>query len=163
MASRATRLNPGPLGDERMENHGHEARAQLFGLAYAYLTVDDVIAWADRAILESARPADKIVAVATSPRDRDELHRRLYVVVGSFELNPEPSAVLKSMRETLGAHPERAGNIARALLHLFANGNGQAASEARHVEYAFELAEDDVQGDRASATAELQEFLSRWS
>ena len=146
-----------------MDSREREATAQLFGLSRGYLTVTDVISWADRAILESERPAREIVDVATSPNDRDELQRRLHVVAGTFELRPDRSAVLKSMRETLAENPDRAGEIAAALLHLFAGSDDEAASQARHVEYAFELADDHVQGDRASATAELREFLGRWS
>ena len=140
-----------------------EASAQLFGLSLGYLAVSDVISWADNLILESASSAREIIDVATAPDDRDELQRRLHVVAGSFEVNPDRSAVLKSMRDTFAKHPERAGEIARALLHLFADADGEAASEARHVDYAFELADDHVQGDQASATAELRDFLSKWS
>ena len=146
-----------------MDSCQREATAQVFGLSLGYLVVSDVISWADSVILGSATPAREIVDVATAPNNRDELQRRLRVVAGSFEVNPDRSAVLKSMRDTFAKHPERAGPIARGLLHLFADDDGEAASEARHVDYAFELADDHVQGDQASATAELRDFLRKWS
>ena len=146
-----------------MDSRELEATAQLFGLSRGYLTVKGVIAWADRVILQSDSPAREVVDVSTVPNDRDELQRRLRIVAGTFNERPDRSAVLKSMRETLAEYPDRAGEIAAALLHLFSDREDEASAQARHVEYAFELADDHVRGDRASATAELREFLARWN
>jgi len=152
------------LGDEGMGGSGPEAAAQLFGLEHGYLTLDDVVAWADSLILKLPSVSSEIIEISTSPRDVDELERRLRACIGSFESKPDRSSVLKSMKETLAAHPDRVDAIAGALVPLFAGEEADgAASDAYHVDYSFELAADHVQGDRDTATAELRVFLEKWA
>jgi hypothetical protein len=96
-------LAGGTLGDEGMDTPESEATAQPFGLAHGYLTVDDVIAWADDLILRLPTVPPEIIEIATSPNRVDELERRLHACVGSFEKKPDRSWVLKSMSNTLPA------------------------------------------------------------
>jgi hypothetical protein len=123
------------------------ASAQLFGLSHGYLTIDDVIAWADRLVLELPTVPPEIIEIATSPKEIGELERRLHAFIESFECRPHRQSVLSSMNDTLVTHPERAGALAGALVHLFADEEVDGATaEAHHVDYAFELADDHIQG-----------------
>ena len=148
-----------------MSNISDEAAAQFFGLRSGYLTAEDVVGWADQLILRSRVVPDEVTQISLSNGEAGALEENLRILSGSFQPKPDVASVLRSMNEILAARPERAQRIASGLVHLFAGEEvapRELVTEARHIDYSFELAEE-ISGTRETARAELSDYLRRWS
>ena len=148
-----------------MVNYKEEAEFLRWGLLAGYVTVREVVAWADAVISQEPAPDPSIIEIALAGRRPPaDVVALLRDVPGDADPIPVRRRLLARMRQALDSDPTQGERIARWLYQLAAHGELPEEAfgwQAFGLDDTFELARTGGYGSYAAAVTELREYLHR--
>jgi hypothetical protein len=144
-----------------------DAEALRLGLIAGYVTVGEVVAWADDVIVADPAPDHSVIEVAlAAKRLPADVIRLLGEVLGEVDVRAARRALLGRMLAILTVDPSQGERIAAWLYSLSRHGElpeDEFGCEPRSLDDDFELARAQVYGTIESATERLRDYLRAFS